>query len=72
MPDTICHYCLELKDDISINGQYRAKGGKFISYRLCTGCSKKLIGINAYSDKQARQTFLATVRKNAKKDPTYK
>ena len=72
MSQHTCHYCLKVKDNFSITGQFRVKGEKFVCYRLCDKCSKNLVGINTYSDKQARQTFLTTVRKNAKANPIYK
>lgn len=69
MSQNTCHYCLEIKDDMSIKGQYRVKNGKYICYQLCNKCSKLLIGINTHTDKQARQTFLTTVKNNAKIKP---
>lgn len=71
MSHKTCHYCLETSDSFSIKGQYKVKNGKFICYRLCHSCSQKLIGINSYSDKQGRQTFLTLVKDNAKKNPEY-
>lgn len=67
-----CHYCLGHEKDITINGQYRLDDGRFLCYRLCVSCAKKLTSINTFSDKKARQTFLTKVRENAEKDPTYK
>ncbi|QLZ70569.1 hypothetical protein FOLKNPGA_03383 [Legionella sp. PC1000] len=71
MNDNICHYCLEIKDYFSIRGQYRVSKGKLLCYRLCLSCSRKLIGINSYSDKESRHIFLTTVKDNAKKNPLY-
>ncbi len=61
-----CHYCKESSDAFDITGQYQTKQKVFITYRLCKDCSKKFIGINTYSDKSARITFLNTVKANAK------
>lgn len=72
MSKKTCHYCLDEKDEMSINGEYLLKNGKFLCYRICIACSKKLMTIHAYSDKQARQTFLTTVLNNAKEAPIYK
>lgn len=71
MSHKICHYCLQTSDSFSINGQFKTNNEKFLCYRLCHPCSQKLIGINSYSDKQGRQTFLTTVKTNAKKIPEY-
>ncbi len=67
MSKNICHFCLEEKNDMAINGQYKTKGDKYIYYRLCNQCSKKLASINSRSDSKARQDFLTSVKNNAKK-----
>ncbi|STX43967.1 Uncharacterised protein [Legionella donaldsonii] len=71
MNQNTCHYCLEEKDDFSIRGQYKVTNGDFLCYRLCKSCSNKFIGINSYSDKEGRHTFLNIVKANAQKHPLY-
>ena len=70
MSQDTCHCCLESEKDIAINGQFRIKKGKYVCYRLCVGCARKLARLNPYSDKKARETFLTEVRENAKKQST--
>ncbi len=71
MSHKICHYCLQISDSFSLQGKYKTNNEKFLCYRLCNLCNQKLIGINSYSDKQGRQTFLTTVKANAKNYPEY-